>query len=64
MSSGPEEARAFENFMFVKLGTGIGGAGIVCEGKLYRGSQGCAGDIGHIVIDGAMLCVHVARGMS
>lgn len=36
-----------ENLIFVKIGTGIG-AGIVCEGKIYRGSNGCAGDIGHI----------------
>ena len=45
------EGKGVQNFMFVKLGTGIG-AGIVCDGRLYRGSQGCAGDIGHIVIDG------------
>ena len=36
-----------DNLIFVKIGTGIG-AGIVCEGKIYRGSNGCAGDIGHI----------------
>ncbi len=39
-----------ENFIFVKIGTGIG-AGIVCKGKLYRGSSGCAGDVGHICVD-------------
>lgn len=39
-----------ENLIFVKIGTGIG-AGIICEGKIYRGSSGCAGDIGHICVD-------------
>jgi len=39
-----------DNLIFVKIGTGIG-AGIVCEGKIYRGSSGCAGDIGHISVD-------------
>ena len=36
-----------ENFLLVKVGTGIG-CGIVVEGRVYRGTQGCAGDIGHI----------------
>jgi glucokinase-like ROK family protein len=39
-----------DNLIFVKIGTGIG-AGIICEGKIYRGSNGCAGDIGHISVD-------------
>ncbi|HEY0737653.1 MAG TPA: ROK family protein [Herpetosiphonaceae bacterium] len=39
-----------ENFIVVKIGTGIGG-GIVCHGSVYRGSDGCAGDIGHICVD-------------
>jgi glucokinase-like ROK family protein len=37
------------NMVYVKIGTGIG-AGIVCGGKLYRGAQGCAGDIGHVAV--------------
>ena len=41
--------RGRENLVFVKIGTGIG-AGIIVNGELYRGSQGCAGDIGHIQI--------------
>jgi len=32
------------------LGTGIG-AGIVIDGKLYRGFNGAAGEVGHMVID-------------
>jgi predicted NBD/HSP70 family sugar kinase len=39
-----------ENFIFVKIGTGIG-AGIVSNKQIYRGSSGCAGDIGHICAD-------------
>ncbi|MDX1995571.1 MAG: ROK family transcriptional regulator [bacterium] len=39
-----------DNFIYVKVGTGIG-AGIVCKGQIYRGADGCAGDIGHICAD-------------
>ncbi len=42
-------ARGEDNMVYVKIGTGIG-AGIVCGGKLYRGAQGCAGDIGHVAV--------------
>ncbi len=37
------------NLIFIKIGTGIG-SGIICDGKIYRGASGCAGDIGHISI--------------
>jgi glucokinase-like ROK family protein len=39
-----------QQFIFVKVGTGIG-AGIILNGQIYRGSNGAAGDIGHISID-------------
>jgi glucokinase-like ROK family protein len=39
-----------DNFIFVKIGTGIG-AGIVCNGEVHRGTNGSAGDIGHICAD-------------
>jgi glucokinase-like ROK family protein len=39
-----------QNFIFVKVGTGIG-CGIVVHGEVYRGADGCAGDIGHICAD-------------
>ena len=42
--------RGVSNLIFVKIGTGIG-AGIICEGKIYRGANGCAGDIGHISVN-------------
>jgi glucokinase-like ROK family protein len=40
-------AQGHANVIFVKVGTGIG-AGIVADGRIHRGSQGCAGEIGHI----------------
>jgi predicted NBD/HSP70 family sugar kinase len=40
-------ARAEKEFVFVKIGTGIG-ANLVSRGQLHRGAQGCAGDIGHV----------------
>jgi len=40
-----------DNFIFVKLGSGIG-CGIICGGEIYRGEDGAAGDIGHIAVDG------------
>jgi predicted NBD/HSP70 family sugar kinase len=39
------------HLLFVKVGTGIG-CGIVADGKLHRGAQGSAGDIGHIRVSG------------
>jgi glucokinase-like ROK family protein len=39
-----------EDFIFVKIGTGIG-AGIVCNSQIHRGHNGSAGDIGHICAD-------------
>ncbi|PZG37464.1 sugar kinase [Spongiactinospora gelatinilytica] len=37
--------------LFVKVGTGIG-CGVVAGGRLHRGAQGSAGDIGHIRVSG------------
>jgi len=42
--------RKAKNFIFVTISTGIGG-GIIINGKLYRGANGAAGEIGHMVID-------------
>lgn len=36
-----------KNLICITLGTGVGG-GIICEGKLYRGASGSAGEIGHM----------------
>jgi glucokinase len=40
----------YKNFVFVTLGTGIGG-GIVIDGNLLEGSTGAGGEIGHIKVD-------------
>ncbi|MEX2080808.1 MAG: ROK family protein [Dehalococcoidia bacterium] len=44
--------RGLRHLLHATLGTGIGG-GIVINGRLYRGSRGLAGEIGHTVIDPA-----------
>jgi glucokinase-like ROK family protein len=50
------QGRSAGNFIYVKVGSGIG-AGIVVSGQLYRGSSGCAGEIGHIIVDrGGPVC--------
>lgn len=43
-------AKSAKDFLFVKIGTGIG-CGIVVDNELYRGVDGCAGDIGHIRVE-------------
>ncbi|MEH1055340.1 ROK family protein [Micromonospora sp. CPCC 206171] len=43
-------AHSIDDFLFVKIGTGIG-CGIYLSGEVYRGTDGCAGDIGHIQVD-------------
>ena len=50
-------AQGERDVVYVKIGTGIG-AGLVSGGRLHRGAQGCAGDIGHIaIVDGGdVLC--------
>ncbi len=46
-----------DNLLFVKVGTGIG-SGLILDGRLHRGAQGAAGDIGHVQIAAAegVLC--------
>lgn len=41
-----------DDMLFVKVATGIG-SGIISDGRLRRGAQGAAGDIGHIAVPGA-----------
>jgi predicted NBD/HSP70 family sugar kinase len=36
-----------DHLLFIKVGTGIG-CGIVVDGRIHRGAEGAAGDIGHI----------------
>jgi glucokinase len=41
-------ASEYKNFIFVALGTSIGGA-IIIDGKLLRGIGNCAGEIGYLI---------------
>jgi len=43
-------ARGYRNCVCITMGTGIGG-GIILNGKIYRGMNFAAGEIGHISID-------------
>lgn len=49
-----ERARAHEgvDLIYCKVGTGIG-AGLVSHGRLHRGANGAAGDMGHVRVPGA-----------
>lgn len=42
--------RAFDSFIMITLGTGVGG-GIIYQRKLYRGTTGGAAEFGHVIID-------------
>ena len=44
--------RTCRDFLFLNAGTGIS-AGIVNDGRLYRGSSGAAGESGHVSMDGS-----------
>lgn len=43
------KAKNTENFIAFTIGTGIG-SGVVLDGKIYRGTNGIAGELGHNVI--------------
>ncbi len=43
-------AKDMKNFIMITLGTGVG-SGIVCDGKLVYGSDGMAGELGHVVVE-------------
>ena len=42
--------RGARNFIYITVSTGIGG-GIIIDGKIYTGSTGTAGELGHMVVD-------------
>ena len=43
------KAKNTDNFVALTIGTGIG-SGVVLDGKIYRGANGIAGELGHSVI--------------
>lgn len=46
------EFPTIDHLLFVKVATGIG-AGVISDGRIRRGAQGAAGDLGHIAVSGA-----------
>ena len=42
--------RGYRHLLLVTVGTGIGG-GIVADGRLFRGANGFAAEIGHIIVE-------------
>ena len=55
-------SQGYRNALHATLGTGIGG-GIIIDGKLYKGRDGLAGEIGHIVFNpSGKQCKCGARG--
>jgi glucokinase len=48
--------RGYRHLLLVTVGTGLGG-GIVSDGRLFRGANGFASEIGHIIVEpGGPLC--------
>ncbi|PLR82299.1 sugar kinase [Bacillus canaveralius] len=56
-----ESVSEIDNFIFLKVGNGIG-AGTICNGKIYRGASEYAGNIGHNNIGHDLLCYCGNRG--
>lgn len=55
--------QGYEDMIFVTISTGIG-AGIIINGKLYRGMTGTAGEFGHTIVepDSELVCTCGNRG--
>jgi glucokinase-like ROK family protein len=50
-------AQGEKDVVFIKVGTGIG-AGLISNGRIHRGADGAAGDIGHVAVtdDPSVIC--------
>ncbi len=42
--------KEWNDFIMITLGTGVGG-GIILDNKIYRGTTGMAGELGHVIIN-------------
>ena len=52
----------YDSFVMITLGAGVGGA-LVLEGRVFRGTRGLAGEIGHICLDAhGPFCTCGSRG--
>ena len=50
--------------VYLKVASGIG-AGLILNGRLYRGSSGLAGELGHLLVDPeGIVCRCGNRGLS
>jgi predicted NBD/HSP70 family sugar kinase len=55
-------ARSAGDLVYLKVSSGIG-AGLILDGRLYRGALGVAGELGHVVVEpGGMQCRCGNRG--
>jgi glucokinase-like ROK family protein len=55
-------ARGTDSFIYLSAGIGLGG-GVIIDGKLFRGSDGYAGEVGHMTVEpGGELCGCGKRG--
>ena len=48
--SGIDEIKKINNILYIDIHTGIG-AGIIIDGKIFRGANNLAGEFGHISVD-------------
>jgi len=54
--------RGVRNLAYIKVGTGVG-SGLLLDGQVYRGTTGCAGEIGHITLnESGPICTCGNRG--
>jgi len=54
--------KSADNLAYISVGTGIA-AGLILDGRLFRGAHAMAGEIGHMIIEpGGALCACGARG--
>lgn len=54
--------QGYDSFMYITVSTGVGG-GWILNGRPWRGAEGMAGEIGHMVVDPAgPLCLCGKRG--
>jgi glucokinase len=56
------DQRLIDSLVYLSIGTGIA-AGLVLDGRLYRGANGMAGEVGHIIVEpDGPLCACGLRG--